>query len=99
MTGLYEATVDDIIRVFMQIANYRLRLKGGSLGKGHDHMSLELKAIAHIGDPTLLVEAMSSTPRADDLNIGKNVLEGCELFGSTKRKLDWPLRLSMIFIV
>jgi hypothetical protein len=40
MICLYEATVDDIIRAFMQIAKYRTWLKRGSDGKGFDSASL-----------------------------------------------------------
>ena len=45
MTCLYEATVDDMIRAFMQIANYQTWLKGGSDGKGHDLASLNSKRL------------------------------------------------------
>ena len=90
MTCLYEATVDDMIRAFMQIANYRSWLKGGSSGKGPYQTSLKLKAAAHTGDPKLLAEAMRSYPGAEDLNTRSCAMEGSELFGSTKRKLDLP---------
>jgi hypothetical protein len=43
MTCMYEVTVDDLICAFMQIANYKLWLRGGSTGKGHDFASLKLK--------------------------------------------------------
>lgn len=70
--------------------NYRLWLKGGSFWKGFDQTSLKLKIAYHIGDPKLLVEAMRSYPGAKDLNTRNCVLEGFELFGSTKRKLNLP---------
>jgi hypothetical protein len=60
---------------------------------------LKLKAAAHAGDPKLLAEAMRSYPGAEDLNTRNCSLEGFELFGSTKRKLDNHLDLSMILIV
>ena len=60
MTCLYEATVDDLIRAFMQIANYRSWLRGGSTGKGPDFASLKLKVAARCGDPKLLADAMKS---------------------------------------
>ena len=90
MTCLYEATVDDMIRAFMQIANYRAWLKGGSHGKGPDSASLKLKAAARCGDPKILVDAMKSYPGAKDVNIRDCALEGSQLFGSTKRKLNMP---------
>jgi hypothetical protein len=90
MTCLYEATVDDLICAFMQIANYRSWLRGGSTGKGLDYVSLKLKAAARYGDPKLLADAMKSYLGAEDLNRRDCVLEGSELFGFTKRKLDLP---------
>ena len=62
MICLYETTVDDSIRAFMQIANYRSWLRVGSTGKGLDFASLKLKAAARCGDPKLLVDAMKSYP-------------------------------------
>ena len=90
MSCLYEATVDDMIRAFVHIANYWSWLKGGSSGKGPDQPSLKLKAAAHIGDPKLLAEAMRSYHGAKGLNTRDCALEGSELFGSTNRKLDLP---------
>ncbi len=58
MTCLYETIVDDMIRAFMQIADYRFWLKGGSSGKGPDQLSLKLKAAAHTGDPKFLSDAI-----------------------------------------
>jgi hypothetical protein len=90
MTCLYQATVDDLICAFMQIANYRSWLRGGSTGKGLDSASLKLKAVARCGDPKLLADAMKSYLGAEDLNRRDCALEGSELFGSTKQKLDLP---------
>ena len=90
MTCLYEATVDDLIRAFMQIANYRSWLKGGSTGKGPDSASLKLKVVAMCGDPKLQADAMKSFPGLEGLNTMDCILEGSELFRSTKRKLDLP---------
>ena len=92
MTCLYEVTVVNLIRAFMRIANYRSWLEGGSTGKGLDPTSLKLKDVAMCGDPKLLVEAMKSYPGAKDLNTRDCALEGSELFGSTKQKLDLPSR-------
>ena len=87
MTCLFKATVDDMIRAFTQITNYRFWLEGGFLGKGPYQTSLKLKVAVRTGDPKLLVEAMRSYHGAEDLNIRNCALEGSELFGSTKRKL------------
>lgn len=63
MTCLYESTYDNFIRAFMQIANYRYRLKGGSTFKGPNQVSLKQKVIAKCGDPKLLAEAEDLTTR------------------------------------
>ena len=62
MICLYEATVDDMFRAFMQIANYSAWSKRGSNGKGSDSVSLKLKATAMYRDPKMLVDAMKSYP-------------------------------------
>ena len=68
MTCLYETIVDDLIRAFMQIANYKSWLRGGSTGKGPDFASFKLKVAARYGDPKLLTSAMKSYPRLEDHN-------------------------------
>ena len=62
MICLYETTVDDMIRVFMQFANYWTWLKGGPDGKGPDLASLKLKAAAMCGDAKMLADVMKSYP-------------------------------------
>ena len=93
MTWLYKATVtmDDMIHAFMQIANYRLWLKRGYMGKAPNSTSLKRKTIAKCGDPRLLANAMKSYPWVEDVNTRDCALEGFELFGSTKQKLYLPL--------
>ena len=90
MICLYEATMDDLIRAFIQIVNYRSWLRGGPTGKGLDSASLKLKVAARCGDLKLLADAMKSYPGAEDLNTKDCALKGSELFGSTKRKFDLP---------
>lgn len=68
MTCLDETTVDDMIRVFMQIVDYYSWFKGGPLGKGHDQTSLKQKATTHTSDPMLLAKTMRQYPWAKDLN-------------------------------
>ena len=75
-----------------QIAHYHLWLKGGSLEKGFNQTSLKLKLAMYTSDPKLLAKAMRSYPEGKDLNTRTYVLEGFELFGSTKRKMDLPPR-------
>ena len=88
MTCLYEATVDDMIHAFFQITNYRGWLKGRLDGKGPDSASLKLKAVARCGDPKILVDPMKSYLGAEIAKTKDCALEGSELFGSTKRKLN-----------
>ena len=62
-------------------------MKGGFDGKGPDLASLKLKATAMCGGPKMFLK---SYPRAEDVNTKDCALEGSELFGSTKRKLNLP---------
>ena len=90
MTCVYEATVDDLIRAFMQTTNYRTYLKGGRSGKGPDKAELKLRAAQKSGDPEMIAKVVNSYPGAEDLITKPRGLEGAEIFGSTKRKLDLP---------
>ena len=83
-----KVTVDDMIRVFMQI--FRTWLKGGSVGKGLDSTFLKLKADASYGDPKMLADAMKFYTGVEDVSIRDCALEGSELFGSTKHKFNLP---------
>ena len=62
MICLYKATVDDIIRAFMQIANYCSWIKGGSSSKGLDRASLKLKAATYTGDPKFMTKSNKVIP-------------------------------------
>jgi hypothetical protein len=73
MTCLYEATVDDMIRAFMQIATW---LKGGYDGKNIDSTSFKFKTAAKCRDPKMLVDAMKSYPWTEDVNTRDCTLEG-----------------------
>jgi hypothetical protein len=65
-------------------------VKRGFDGKGHDLASLKLKTTARCENPKMLADAMKSYPGAEDVNTRDCTLEGLELFGSTKRKLNLP---------
>lgn len=84
MACLYKGMVDDLIRVFRHIANYKTWLKGGSICKGLDSLSLKFKVIARCGDPKLLAHAMKFYLGAKYLNTRDCAMESSELFGSTK---------------
>ena len=57
MTYLNDAMVDDLICMFMQIANCRFWLKGGSTNKGPNLVSLKLKATTKCEDLTDVVKS------------------------------------------
>ena len=73
---------------FMHITKFGSWLRGGYTGKWSNSASLKLKVDARCGDPKLLVDAMKSYPGLEALDTRDCALEGSELFGSTKRKLD-----------
>jgi hypothetical protein len=75
-----QSTMDDMIHAFMQIANYRLWLKGGYMGKAPDSTPLKLKAVAKYGDPRLLANAMKSCIWAENLSTRDCALKGFKLF-------------------
>ena len=64
MTCLYEATVDDLIRAFMQTTNYRMYLKSGRTGKGPDKVELRLRAPQKSEDFEMIAKVLSSFPGA-----------------------------------
>ena len=63
MICLYKARMDDLIRAFRKIADYRLWLRDDSADKGLDSTSLKLKVVAMCRVPKLLAKAMKSYPR------------------------------------
>ena len=75
---------------FTHIENQWSWLRGGSTSKGLDSASLKLMTIARCGDPKLLAYAMKSHPGVEDFNTRYCVLEGSELFGSTKQEFGLP---------
>ena len=77
-----------MIHAFMKIANCWAWLKGGLDSKGPNFASLKLEATARCGDPETLADAMKSCPGSEGANMKDCSLEGSELFGSTKRKLN-----------
>ena len=51
---------------------------------------LQIKIVVRCGDPKILADAMKHFPRSEYLNTRNCALEGSEVFGSTKWKLDLP---------
>ena len=83
--------MDDLIRAFMQTTNCRTYLKGGRSGKGLDKAELKLQTTQKSRDAKVIAKVLSSFPGAEDLITKPRGLEGTEIFGSSKRKLDLPL--------
>jgi hypothetical protein len=87
---LFAATCDDKIRVVMQMTNYRAYLKGKASGTGPSKQELKLRAARRSGDPKKIEEALSQLPGVEVATTRIPHLEGEEILGSTKRKLDLP---------
>ena len=92
---LYIATVDDLVRAFMQMVRYYQFLKGHHARSGPGKEELLLKVaqrVAHrTGNPKVLAEAISNIRGVQDFVSREPHLEGEEVFGSQKRKADMPL--------
>jgi hypothetical protein len=89
--NLFAATCDNKIRAIMQMTNYRAYLKGKSSGTGPSKQELKLRAARRSGDPKKIVEALSQLLGVEVATTRILHLEGKEIFGSTKWKLDLPL--------
>jgi hypothetical protein len=74
----------------MQMTNYRAYLKGKASRTGPSKQELRLRAAKHSGDPKKIEEALSQLPGVEVATTRIPHLEGEEIFGSTKRKLDLP---------
>jgi hypothetical protein len=70
--------------------NYKAYLKDKSSGIGPSKQELKLMAARCSGDPKKIVEALSQLPGVEVTTTQNTHLEGEEIFGSTKRKLDLP---------
>jgi hypothetical protein len=87
---LFATTCDNKIRAVMQMTNYRAYLKGKASGTGPSKQKLKLRAARHSGDPKKKEEALSQLLGVEVTTTRIPHLEGKEIFGSTKLKLDLP---------
>jgi hypothetical protein len=85
---LFSATCEDKIRAVMQMTNYRAYLKGKASRTGPSKQELKLRAARRSSDPKKIEEALSQLPGVEVATTRIPHLEGEEIFGSTKRKLD-----------
>ena len=92
---LYVATVDNLVRAFMQMVRYYQFLKGKHAGMGPRKEELLLRVAqrsAHrTGNPKVLADAISNIRGVQDFVTREPHLEGEEVFGSQERKADMPL--------
>ena len=92
---LYVATVDDLVRAFMQMVRYYQFFKGEHAGSGPGKEELLLRVAqrcAHrTGNPKVVADAISNIQVVQDFVTREPHLEGEEVFGSQKRKADMPL--------
>ena len=82
--------MDDFVRAFMQCTNYYAYLKDGRFGTGPGKEELRLRAAQRSGDAKRIVATLKHIPGAEHWCTYKSQLEGEEVFGTTKRKLDMP---------
>jgi hypothetical protein len=72
------------------MTNYMAYLKGTTSGTGPSKQELKLKVARRSGDPKKIEEALSQLPGVEVATTRIPHLEGEEIFGSTKHKLDLP---------
>ena len=88
---LYDATVDDFVRAFMQCTNYYQFLKGGWSGTGPSKHELRLRQAQRSGRLDKVVDAMKTMAEGKEWCTRTPHFEGEEVFGSTARQLNLPL--------
>ena len=88
---LYDATVDDFVRAFMQCTNYYQFLKGGRSGTGPLKQELRLRQAQRSSRLDKVVDAMETMAEGKEWCTRTPHFEGEEVFGSTARQLNLPL--------
>ena len=86
--NLFDATCDDSICAWMQMTNYRAYLRGHACGSGPSKGELKLRAARRSECSKKIAEALNSLLEAHGVGSRVPHLEGEEIFGSTKRRLD-----------
>ena len=92
---LYVATVDNLVRAFMQMVRYYQFLKGEHAGMGPGKEELLLKVAQRCAhrtrNPKVVADAISNIRVVQNFVTREPHLEGEEVFGSQKWKADMPL--------
>jgi hypothetical protein len=93
---LYVATVDDFVQGFLQVVNYYQFLKGDIGGTCLTKKKLKLRMAERrakqTGNPLVLEDPMLDMLGAEEFGTRVPRMAGEEVFGSTKRKENLPLR-------
>jgi len=89
--NLFDATCDDSIRAWMQMTNHRAFLRGHTCGSSSSKEELKLGTARRGGDPKKIAEVLNTLLGAKCIGIQVPHLEGEEIFGNTKQKLDVPI--------
>ena len=88
MLDPYEATIDDYCKSAMQSIQYQNFLKGNCGGTGPNKSVLKLCAAWRSGNPAKMAKAMNAVSEEAELKSRVPHLEGENIFGLVKRKLD-----------
>jgi len=73
------------------MTNYHAYLRGYASGSGPSKEELKLRVARQSGCPKKLVDALNTLPGVEGVGTQVPHLEGEEIFGSTKRKLELPI--------
>jgi len=88
---LFAATYDDYIQAFQHMTNFRAFLKGKTTRSMPSKEELKLRGTRRNGDPKKIVEVLNVLFGVADVATRVPHLEGEEVFGNSKRKLDLPI--------
>jgi len=96
------ATVDDYVRLFMQMVKYYQYLKGNQAGTGSGKEEMLFRVAQHFakqtGNPKSLTEALSNIPGIEEFVHRKPQLEVRKSLDHKKERLTCPLDASSIHI-
>ena len=86
--SIYDATVDDFARAFIQCTRYNSFLSGRGSGTGPSKEELRLRTASRSGNLNSIFKAMEKVPGSSDFLVSGSQYAGEEIFGSSKRRLD-----------
>ena len=88
---MYDATVNDFVRAFMQCTNYYQFLKGRRSGTRPSNEELRLRQAQRSGKLDKVVDAMETMAEGKEWCTRTPHFEGKEVFGSTTWQLNLPI--------